>query len=85
MTRTQFKFRASPLPRAREDVPSLEVEGPVAVTSPGWFESSFDLMQGLEVREGLPTDASLNEWLQADASMRVHASDKLGMDGLELL
>lgn len=30
---------------------------------PGWFDSSYDLAQGLEVREGLPQDPSLNEWL----------------------
>lgn len=30
---------------------------------PGWFESSWDLQQGLEVREGLPTDARLHEWI----------------------
>jgi len=30
---------------------------------PGWFDSSWDLACGLVVREGLPGDASLNEWL----------------------
>lgn len=33
------------------------------VPGPGWFESSWDLAQGLEVREGLPADAGVNEWL----------------------
>jgi hypothetical protein len=32
---------------------------------PGWFESSWDLVRGLEVREGLPSDARLHEWLDA--------------------
>jgi hypothetical protein len=32
---------------------------------PGWFDSSWDLQRGLEVREGLPGNASLNEWLAA--------------------
>jgi hypothetical protein len=32
---------------------------------PGWFDSSMELMRGLDVREGLPADASLNEWLMA--------------------
>jgi hypothetical protein len=32
-------------------------------TGPGWFDSSWDLRRGLEVREGLPEDASLGEWL----------------------
>ncbi len=30
---------------------------------PGWFDSSWELGNGLEVREGLPMDASLDEWL----------------------
>jgi len=34
------------------------------VRGPGWFESSWDLRCGLEVREGLPADARLNEWLE---------------------
>jgi hypothetical protein len=32
---------------------------------PGWFESSWDLQRGLEVREGLPDDAKLQEWIEA--------------------
>lgn len=31
---------------------------------PGWFDSSWDLVRGLEVREGLPGDAQLHEWLE---------------------
>jgi hypothetical protein len=34
-----------------------------ATRGPGWFDSSWDLVRGLEVREGLPGDARLNEWL----------------------
>jgi len=30
---------------------------------PGWFDSSWELGRGLEVREGLPADAGLDEWL----------------------
>jgi hypothetical protein len=30
---------------------------------PGWFDSSWELVRGLEVQEGLPGDAGLNEWL----------------------
>ena len=29
---------------------------------PGWFESSQDLVSGLEVQESLPSDAWLNDW-----------------------
>ena len=31
---------------------------------PGWFDSSWDLQRGLEVREGLPGDPQLNEWIE---------------------
>ena len=30
---------------------------------PGWFDSSWDLQCGLDVREGLPEDVRLNEWI----------------------
>jgi hypothetical protein len=30
---------------------------------PGWFESSWELNRGLEVHEGPPGDAPLNQWL----------------------
>jgi len=30
----------------------------------GWYESSWDLLRGLEVREGLPGDMTANEWLE---------------------
>ena len=40
---------------------AAEVEAPLK--GPGWFDSSWDLVSGLEVREGLPGDARLNEWL----------------------
>ncbi|HEY0858884.1 MAG TPA: hypothetical protein VGE16_17600 [Albitalea sp.] len=33
-------------------------------SGPGWYDSSWDLQRGLIVREGLPRDASLHEWLQ---------------------
>ena len=34
-----------------------------ASQGPGWFDSSWELIRGLEVREGLPGDARLVEWL----------------------
>ena len=30
---------------------------------PGWFDSSWDLVCGLEVREAAPSDTPLNDWL----------------------
>lgn len=35
---------------------------PVGI-GPGWFDSSWELRRGLIVREGLPADAGLDEWL----------------------
>ena len=40
---------------------AADVESPLK--GPGWFDSSWDLVSGLDVREGLPGDARLNEWL----------------------
>ncbi len=37
------------------------------VQGPGWFDSSWELVHGLEVREGAPGDARLDEWLDACA------------------
>jgi hypothetical protein len=34
---------------------------------PGWFDSSWELTQGLDVCEDLPGDAPLQEWLSAVA------------------
>jgi len=30
---------------------------------PGWFDSSGDLMRGLDVHEALPSDAQMTDWL----------------------
>ncbi len=39
---------------------------------PGWFDSSWDLVRGLEVREGVPDDAPLEAWLQACVAAPPH-------------
>ena len=36
-----------------------------APCGPGWFESSRELVRGLEVMESTPGDATLNEWIRA--------------------
>ncbi len=41
--------------------------GPAA--GAGWYESSWDLMRGLEVREGPPADAAPGEWCQFAAPL----------------
>ena len=43
------------------DLGELDAPGP---RGPGWFDSSWELGHGLEVREGLPGDAGLYEWLE---------------------
>jgi hypothetical protein len=50
----------SPHEAGREDCdPATERHGP------GWFESSWDLQRGLDVREGLPSDCRWQEWVEA--------------------
>ena len=57
--------------RERPSAPLLAAREPVlddpdqAPRGPGWFDSSWDLQSGLEVREGLPGDAQLHEWIEA--------------------
>ena len=43
--------------------PRLAADEEAPLHGPGWFDSSWELMCGLDVREGLPGDARLNEWL----------------------
>jgi hypothetical protein len=40
------------------------VHHPDALAGPGWYDSSRELLRGLDVHEGLPGDASLGEWLE---------------------
>ena len=37
---------------------------PGALAGPGWYDSSHELSRGLDVREGLPSDAPLDDWLR---------------------
>lgn len=37
----------------------------LASPGPGWFDSSWELVRGLDVREGPPGDQCLHEWLEA--------------------
>ena len=54
--------RAAPLLAACEPVLDDPDQAP---RGPGWFDSSWDLQSGLEVREGLPGDAQPHEWIEA--------------------
>ena len=53
---------------AADDGPDETGSGRDGTARPGtgrWVESSWDLRRGLTVREGLPPDADLDEWLAA--------------------
>ena len=39
-------------------------EGIGAVTGPGWFDSSWDLRRGLEVRESWSDDERVQGWIE---------------------
>ena len=73
---THFQFSLSSVPRrsasnsvvSQRTLQALRLEDAQRVheppQGPGWFESSWELSRGLDVREGLPGDARLNEWLE---------------------
>ena len=42
---------------------------------PGWFGSTWELRQGLEVREGWPGDTALNGWIETWLSVASAARD----------
>jgi hypothetical protein len=44
---------------------SAALDGERSAFGPGWFDSSWELVCGLDVREGMPADAPLFEWLAA--------------------
>lgn len=46
-----------------DTVPARREFDPVG---PGWYESSWDLLNGLTVHEGMPIDVKLHEWLAAE-------------------
>ena len=56
-------LRALALAAEEPTGPCLAADEEAPLHGPGWFDSSWELMCGLDVREGLPGDARLNEWL----------------------
>jgi hypothetical protein len=63
-TRARPARPARPGTAAWRALRSLAVVGePVPPAGPGWFDSSWELIRGLEVLEGQPGDAALHEWL----------------------
>ena len=74
MARVQFKVRSIVVTRlARPAVSQRSLRALALVDDqddevpqgPGWFDSSWELIRGLEVNEGSPSDARLNDWLEA--------------------
>ena len=53
---------------AAEPLSLLPIENPPASRSaragPGWFDSSWELRSGLQVKEGLPADLPLHGWIE---------------------
>ena len=51
-----------------EPLSLLPIENPPASRSapvgPGWFDSSWELRSGLQVKEGLPADLPLQGWIE---------------------
>ena len=59
---TRGNLRAMVAQRTLRALNLGEIE-PDEPRGPGWFDSSWDLLCGLEVREGLSSDTPLNDWL----------------------
>ena len=67
LAQTFLRSRARPESAIVSMLPAPEVvlDDPAErLGGPGWFDSSWDLQRGLEVREGLPGDPQLNEWIE---------------------
>ena len=66
-------------PRCRlaADAIRREDEGP-SRRGPGWFESSWDLRAGLEVREGWPDDVRVDEWVDGCSGSKLQSPAALG-------
>ena len=61
--------REAPLAVSHRTLRALNlVDEPDEASGPGWFGSSWDLVRGLDVREGLPLNPSVNEWLMFQLS-----------------
>ena len=51
------------VPAGTNPAPSTSAERIATLVGPGWFESSWDLRRGLEVREENGADADLRAWI----------------------
>ena len=67
LAQTFLRSRGRPEPVVVTMLPEVEAtldDADERQRGPGWFDSSWDLQRGLEVREGLPGDPQLNEWIE---------------------
>ncbi|MES2994057.1 MAG: hypothetical protein V4844_21730 [Pseudomonadota bacterium] len=81
MARFQFNLRHLLTPRATPPCVTqhalrdlMGLDAPAAAQGPGWFDSSFDLSHGLEVRDA--GDAGYDDWLAARAIAEGRAAAK---------
>ncbi len=81
MARFQFNLRHLLTPRATPPCIAqhalrdlMGLDAPAAAQGPGWFDSSFDLSHGLEVRDA--GDAGYDDWLAARAIAERRAAAK---------
>lgn len=81
MARFQFNLRHLLTPRATPPCIAqhalrdlMALDAPAAAQGPGWFDSSFDLSHGLEVRDA--GDAGYDDWLAARAIAERRAAAK---------
>jgi hypothetical protein len=75
MRRLQFRLFGATIRIGTASKATVEVDEPAASAElaipmerlpaggPGFFDSTFDLLRGLEVREGSPGDRKVNVWL----------------------
>ena len=69
MIRMRLRFRLwwlrrrAAIPCPQEAPAAKMVDDADLPRGPGWFDSSWDLMRGLEVSEGPPANASVDEWV----------------------
>jgi hypothetical protein len=81
MARFQFNLRHLLMPRATPPCIAqhalrdlMALDAPEAAQGPGWFDSSFDLSHGLEVRDA--GDGGYDDWLTARAIAERRAAAK---------
>jgi len=65
MITTPFDSRSA---RATGIAPFPNATPDVDLAGPGWYDSSLDLLRGLDVSEGLPINTTLHEWLAVTLS-----------------